>query len=67
VLTAELCEATNGDPQSVCSAGVVAQYEAALPLLNGKGGGCPGTLHAVGLRRRHAPSPPAHAARCRTG
>lgn len=67
VLTAELCEATNGDPQSVCSAGVVARYEAALPLLNGKGGGCPGTPTTVGLRRRHAPSPPAHAARCRTG
>jgi Domain of unknown function (DUF929) len=67
VLTAELCEATNGNPQSICSAGVVAQYEAALPVLNGKGGGCPATAATDGLRRRHAPSPPARAARCRTG
>jgi uncharacterized protein DUF929 len=67
VLTAQLCEATNGDPQSVCSAGVVAQYEAALPLLDGKGGGCPVAPPTAGLRGRHAPSPPAHAARCRTG
>jgi hypothetical protein len=67
VLTAELCEATNGDPQSVCSAGVVAQYEAALPFLDGKGGGCPGAAATARLRRRHAPSPPARAARCRTG
>jgi hypothetical protein len=67
VLTAELCEATNGNPQSVCSAGVVAQYEAALPFLNGKGGGCPATAATAGLRRRHAPSPPARATRCRTG
>jgi Domain of unknown function (DUF929) len=41
VLTAELCLATHGAPKSVCSAPIVQQYEAALPLLNGKGGGCP--------------------------
>jgi hypothetical protein len=41
VLTAELCEATGGNPQSVCSSPVVKQYQAALPLLNGRGGGCP--------------------------
>jgi hypothetical protein len=67
VLTAELCEATGGNPQSVCSAGVVAQYEAALPRLDGKGGGCPGTA-ATGSRRWRASSPPpARADRCRTG
>jgi Domain of unknown function (DUF929) len=41
VLTAEICEATTGKPKSVCSAPVVQQYEAALPQLNGSGGGCP--------------------------
>ncbi|MGH2892933.1 MAG: DUF929 family protein, partial [Solirubrobacteraceae bacterium] len=67
VLTAELCEATNGNPQSVCSARVVAKYEAALPLLDGKGGGCPGTAAATRSRRWQASSPPAQVARCRTG
>lgn len=41
VLTAELCEATGGNPQSVCSSAVVQQYETALPTLTGKGGSCP--------------------------
>ena len=41
VLTAELCEATGGNPQSVCSSPVVQQYETALPTLTGKGGSCP--------------------------
>jgi hypothetical protein len=67
VLTAELCEATSGRPRSVCSADVVAQYEAALPFLNGKGGGCPATAATDRLHRRAAPSPPARATRCRTG
>lgn len=67
VLTAELCEATNGTPQSVCSAPVVNHYEAALPLLNGRGGGCPGTTGSGGSHRAHAPPPPAQVARCRTG
>ena len=31
VFTAELCEATGGSPQSVCSSTIVQQYEAALP------------------------------------
>ena len=41
VLTAELCDATGGNPQSVCSSAVVQQYETALPTLTGKGGSCP--------------------------
>jgi hypothetical protein len=41
VLTAEVCEATGGTPQSVCSSTVVEQYEAALPTLTGRGGSCP--------------------------
>ncbi|HWD66085.1 MAG TPA: DUF929 family protein [Solirubrobacteraceae bacterium] len=40
VLTAEICRATGGKPRAVCSAAVVQQYEAALPQLNGQGGGC---------------------------
>lgn len=67
VLTAELCEATNGQPQSVCSASVVSDYEAALPLLNGKGGGCPVTAPTGRSHRGRASSPPAQVARCRTG
>lgn len=55
VLTAEICEATGGRPQSVCSAPVVQQYEAALPQLNGSGGGCPvGTTSSDGLQVRGA-------------
>lgn len=41
VLTAEVCEATGGNPQSVCSSAIVQEYEAALPTLTGKGGSCP--------------------------
>ena len=41
VLTAEICEATNGEPSSICSRQVVRDYEDALPRLNGQGGGCP--------------------------
>ena len=41
VLTAEVCEATGGNPASVCSSTVVQQYETALPTLTGKGGSCP--------------------------
>jgi hypothetical protein len=41
VLTAEVCEATGGNPQSVCLSAVVQQYEAALFTLTGKGGSCP--------------------------
>jgi hypothetical protein len=63
VLTAELCEATSGNPQSVCSSAVVQEYETALPLLNGKGGGCP-TPHAGAADRRHGRPPQARPARC---
>ena len=41
VMSAELCEATGGNPQSVCSSAVIQQYEAALPTLTGRGGSCP--------------------------
>ncbi len=41
VMTAEVCEATGGNPDSVCSSAVVEQYEAALPTLTGRGGSCP--------------------------
>jgi hypothetical protein len=41
VLTAELCRATGGKPTSVCSRTVVHDYQVALPLLDGHGGGCP--------------------------
>lgn len=41
VMSAEVCEATGGTPQSVCSSAVVQQYEAALPTLHGQGGSCP--------------------------
>ncbi len=44
VFTAELCEATGGNPQSVCSSTVVQQYEAALPTLHGQGGSCPAPM-----------------------
>lgn len=64
VLTAELCLATGGRPTSVCSATVVTQYEAALPLLNGQGGGCP-TVAADRPSAGHRP-PRARAARCNT-
>jgi hypothetical protein len=69
VLTAEICEATGGDPSSVCSAPVVNQYEAALPLLNGKGGGCPTSQTATAgpspsIRARRGETPVAQASRC---
>jgi hypothetical protein len=67
VLTAELCQATSGNPQSVCGTQVVMQYEAALPLLNGKGGGCPTTQVIAASARRQRPAPPtAQATRCHT-
>jgi hypothetical protein len=78
VLTAEVCEATGGNPQSVCSSSVVQQYEVALPLLNGKGGGCPAPQasdsaraveaqsgrRAAGDRSRRRPGPVAVVAKC---
>jgi hypothetical protein len=69
VLTAEICQATSGNPKSVCGSPVVAQYQAALGSLNGKGGGCPITgassAAAAQADRRHS-GPQAHAARCHT-
>jgi hypothetical protein len=65
VLTAEICDATGGNPQSVCAALVVKQYRAALPLLNGMGGGCPpGPMRDAFGRRGGAQPPRAQAARC---
>jgi hypothetical protein len=51
VLTAELCGVTSGQPQSVCSPALVAQYQQGLPTMDGRGGGCP--AHPV--RRRGGP------------
>ena len=66
-MTAEVCEATNGKPAGVCSSPVVAQYEAALPLLNGHGGGCPIVGPASVLSDFEFGSPPvAQATRCHT-
>jgi hypothetical protein len=66
VLTAELCALTNGRPRSVCSAAVVKQYHTALPLMDGRGGGCP-LPQASAAGRRHRGKPPrAGAARCHT-
>ena len=77
VLTAELCLATSGNPQSVCSSTVVQQYEAALPTLTGKGGSCPAPPPPGGpppagpppardaaANRTARPGPVAVAARC---
>ncbi len=68
VLTAEICEATNGNPASVCSTAIVTQYEAALPLLNGNGGGCPAKTTTAALgpeqRNRRRANPVAQPARC---
>jgi hypothetical protein len=75
VMTAEMCEATGGNPQSVCSSTVVQQYEAALPTLTGRGGSCPapqgpgGPPPAADVAARMAhhaapPAPVATAARC---
>jgi hypothetical protein len=77
VLTAEVCQVTGGNPQSVCSTPVVHQYEAALPLLNGQGGGCPGGTAGPAITRRkgaepatvrsaRSRTPRAQAARCHT-
>jgi uncharacterized protein DUF929 len=74
VMTAEVCEATGGNPQSVCSSAIVQQYEAALPTLTGKGGSCPAPPSPGGPPARDAiagphdragrPDPIAVAARC---
>lgn len=68
VLTAEICEATAGNPKTVCGAPIVAQYQAALSSLNGHGGGCPtvGTSAATARADRRTRAPQAHAARCHT-
>jgi uncharacterized protein DUF929 len=63
VLTAELCLATGGSPASVCSSTVVHDYEAALPRLNGRGGGCPTTATDTAGRRQRRP-PVAQITRC---
>jgi hypothetical protein len=65
VLTAEICEATGGNPTSICSQPVVRDYEAALPLLNGRGGGCPAA--ALDTARRWGRWPVATAAHCHRG
>lgn len=62
VLTAEVCAATGGNPQSVCSSAVVQQYETALPTLTGRGGSCPAPPPPGGSARDAAVS-----ARARTG
>jgi Domain of unknown function (DUF929) len=79
VLTAEVCDATGGNPSSICSQQVVHDYEAALPLLNGNGGGCPASAADAALRRggqgpaadaalrRGGQGPVATAAHCHTG
>ena len=77
VMTAELCEATGGNPQSVCSSAIVQQYEAALPSLTGRGGSCPAPPSPGGSgappasdaaanphQRAASPGPVATAARC---
>jgi uncharacterized protein DUF929 len=72
VMTAEVCEATGGNPQSVCSSTVVQQYEAALPTLTGRGGSCPAPPSPGGPppardgkgSRPAGPDPVATAARC---
>jgi hypothetical protein len=64
VLVAELCQATNGHPASVCGTAAVKQYQAALPFLNGRGGGCPPP--GTGSRQR-AHKPEGGAARCGHG
>jgi Domain of unknown function (DUF929) len=72
VMTAEVCEATGGNPQSVCSSTAVQQYEAALPTLTGRGGSCPAPPSPGGPppardakgSRPAGPDPVATAARC---
>ena len=67
VMTAEVCEATGGSPQSICSSAIVQQYEAALPNLTGRGGSCPAPPSPGGPgappARDAAASPHARAAR----
>lgn len=65
VLTAEVCEATGGEPSAVCSAPQVTQYETALPSLTGQGGACPATSR-TGARRQRRQPPLAGTARCIT-
>jgi hypothetical protein len=65
VLTAELCEVTGGKPASVCSSSVVSEYERALPLLNGHGGGCPPPGSASDESRARRGDPVATPAKCR--
>jgi hypothetical protein len=76
VMTAELCESTGGNPQSVCSSTIVQQYEAALPTFTGRGGSCPAPSSpgrpggqatdgaATGHHRAASSGPVATAARC---
>jgi hypothetical protein len=64
VLTAEVCAVTAGRPHSVCSRPMVAQYQAALPLLDGKGGGCPTPPSPSTAERRRGQRPQAWPARC---
>ncbi len=64
VLTAEICGVTGGKPQSVCSQPVVQQYEAALPRLDGLGGGCPTTAADVRDVEHRNQGPVARASRC---
>jgi hypothetical protein len=64
VLTAEVCAVTHGRPGSVCSRPIVAQYQAALPLLDGKGGGCPTSAPPSAQERRRSQGPQAWPARC---
>jgi hypothetical protein len=76
VMTAEVCEATGGSPQSICSSTIVQQYEAALSTFTGKGGSCPappspggpggqaGDAAASAHERAAASDPVATAARC---
>ena len=68
VMTAELCTATGGKPQTVCSAPAVGHYQAALPMLNGRGGGCPvASTTRAGMSLERRPSPPAaQPAKCHT-
>ena len=64
VLTAEACSVTQGRPRSVCSSAVVAQYQTALPLLDGKGGGCPTPAAPSAAEHRRGQGPRAWPARC---
>ncbi len=74
VMTAEVCETTGGNPQSVCASAIVQQYEAALPTLTGRGGSCPAPpspggppardTAATAHHRATSSGPVATAARC---